>query len=175
MGPPVLSVDLANVFVGFDTLLTMDQVGTALNELAAGEFYGSLTALATTAPFVDAISSRRIPAGATGFNLRFAPTGRFADFEGDSAVGSRSIETVNYGGSAGFGVATGNVELGAGLGYGRIEANSVMCFRPMQIPLWSELTSGKLLATFRWVPILSTAGAIERFTGNAYSFSRSSL
>ena len=120
----VLSQDLANVFVGFDTLLTMDQVGTALNELASGEFYGSLTALATTAPFVDAISSRRIPAGAKGFNLWFAPTGRFADFEGDSAVGSRSIETVNYGGSAGFGVATGNGELGAGLGYGRIEANS---------------------------------------------------
>ncbi|GMN13876.1 autotransporter domain-containing protein [Altererythrobacter sp. MTPC7] len=120
----VLAQDLANIFVGFDTLLTMDQVGTALNELASGEFYGSLTTLETTAPFVDAISSRRVPDGASGFNVWLAPSGDFVDLEGDSAVGSRDIEADNYGGSVGFGIATDNGEIGAGVGYGRISANA---------------------------------------------------
>lgn len=120
----VLAQDLANLFVGFDSLLTMDQVSTALNELASGEFYGSLTALETTAPFVDAISSRRVPAGASGFNVWIAPSGDFVEFEGDTDVGSRDFEADNYGASAGFGVATGRGEIGLGFGYGRISANS---------------------------------------------------
>ena len=120
----VLAQDLANIFVGFDSLLTMDQVSTALNELASGEFYGSLTALETTAPFVDAISSRRVPAGASGFNVWIAPSGDFVEFEGDNDVGSRDFEADNYGASAGFGVATGRGEIGLGFGYGRISANS---------------------------------------------------
>lgn len=120
----VLAQDLANIFVGFDSLLTMDQVSTALNELASGEFYGSLTALETTAPFVDAISSRRVPAGASGFNVWIAPSGDFVEFEGDTDVGSRDFEADNYGASAGFGVATGRGEIGLGFGYGRISANS---------------------------------------------------
>lgn len=120
----VLAQDLANIFVGFDSLLTMEQVGTALNELASGEFYGSLTTLETTAPFVDAISSRRVPAGASGFNLWLAPSGDFAELEGDTAIGSRTLESSNYGGSVGFGIATGNGEIGLGVGLGRIEANS---------------------------------------------------
>ncbi|MEC7818914.1 MAG: autotransporter outer membrane beta-barrel domain-containing protein [Pseudomonadota bacterium] len=120
----VLAQDLANIFVGFDSLLTMDQVSTALNELASGEFYGSLTALETTAPFVDAISSRRVPAGASGFNVWIAPSGDFVELEGDTNVGSRDFEADNYGASAGFGVSTGRGEIGLGFGYGRISANS---------------------------------------------------
>ena len=120
----VLAQDLANIFVGFDSLLTMDQASTALNELASGEFYGSLTALETTAPFVDAISTRRVPAGASGFNVWVAPSGDFVELEGDTNVGSRDFEADNYGASAGFGVSTGRGEIGLGFGYGRISANS---------------------------------------------------
>ncbi len=120
----VLAQDLANIFVGFDTLLTMDQVSDALNELASGEFYGSLTTLETTAPFVDAISTARVANGASGFNLWFAPSGDFVEIEGDSDVGSADFQADNYGASAGFGVATGNGEIGFGFGYGRISADS---------------------------------------------------
>ncbi|WP_340587311.1 autotransporter outer membrane beta-barrel domain-containing protein [Erythrobacter alti] len=120
----VLAQDLANIFVAFDTLLTEAEVTTALNELASGEFYGSLTTLETTAPFVDAISTRRVPQGASGFNVWFAPSGDFVEIEGDSAVGSSDIDADNYGGSAGFGVATGNGEIGLGFGYGRIDADA---------------------------------------------------
>ena len=120
----VLAQDMANIFVGFDSLLTMDQVTTALNELASGEFYGSLTTLETTAPFVDAISSRRVPAGASGFNVWFAPSGDFVEIEGDAAVGSSDLDANNYGGSAGFGIATGNGEIGVGFGYGQINADA---------------------------------------------------
>lgn len=119
-----LAQDLANIFVAFDTLLTQDEVGRALNELASGEFYGSLTNISTTAPFVDAISSPRIPEGATGFNVWFAPSGKFADWEGNDAVGSFDVDTSNYGATMGFGVATGSGEIGLGFGYGRIEADS---------------------------------------------------
>ena len=120
----VMAQDMTNIFVGFDSLLTMDQVTTALNELASGEFYGSLTALETTAPFVDAISSRRVPAGASGFNVWFAPSGDFVEIEGDAAVGSSDLDANNYGGSAGFGIATGNGEIGIGFGYGQINADA---------------------------------------------------
>ncbi len=119
-----LSQDLANIFVAFDSLATTEQVGQALNELASGEFYGSLTNVSTTAPFVDAISSPRLPAGATGFNIWFAPSGSFADYEGNTTVGSFDVDSSNYGASMGFGVATGSGEVGLGFGYGRIEADS---------------------------------------------------
>lgn len=120
----VLAQDLANIFVAFDNLVTTDQVAQALDELASGEFYGSLLALSTTAPFVDAITARRLPDGATGFNVWLAPSGDFAELEGDAQVGSFDVDADNYGGSLGFGVATGNGELGIGFGYGRIEAAS---------------------------------------------------
>ena len=119
-----LSQDLANIFVAFDTLLTKDQVATALNELASGEFYGSLTTLSTTAPFVDAISSPRVPAGASGFDLWLAPSGDFVKYDGNDAVGSSKLHADNYGMSGGFGIATGNGEVGLGFGYGRINADA---------------------------------------------------
>lgn len=120
----VLAQDLANIFVGFDTLLTMDEVTTALNELASGEFYGSLTTLSTTAPFVDAISSPRVSESARGFNLWLAPSGDFVKYDGSDAVGSNKLHADNYGMSGGFGVATGNGEIGMGFGYGRISADA---------------------------------------------------
>lgn len=120
----VLAQDLANVFVAFDNLATSEQVADALNELASGEFYGSLTNLSTTAPFVDAITARRLPQGATGFNLWFAPSGDFIEHEGDEEVGSFDVDADNYGGAFGLGMATGNGELGVGFGYGRIDATS---------------------------------------------------
>lgn len=119
-----LSQDLANVLVGFDSLLTMDQVGNALNELASGEFYGSLTTLKTTAPFVDAISTARVSQGDSGFNVWLAPSGAFVNYDGDATVGSRDLDADNYGGSAGFGIDTGSGEIGVGVGYGRVSANS---------------------------------------------------
>lgn len=120
----VLAQDLANIFVAFDTLATEAEVAQALNELASGEFYGSLTGISTTAPFVDAISTRRLPQGASGFNVWFAPSGDFVDHEGDATIGSFDIDTSNYGGSMGFGMATGSGEIGIGFGYGRIETSS---------------------------------------------------
>ena len=132
----VLAQDLANIFVGFDTLLTMDQVSAALNDLASGEFYGSLTTLETTAPFVDAIGSNRVALGASGFNLWMAPSGDFVDIEGDSAIGSSDVDADNYGGSAGFGVATGSGEIGIGFGYGRIDANAREGLLSAQADTW---------------------------------------
>lgn len=120
----VLAQDLANIFVAFDNLVTTAQVAEALNELASGEFYGSLIGMSTTAPFVDAITTPRLPEGATGFNVWFAPSGDFAKYDGDSTIGSFDVDADNYGGSLGFGVATGNGELGVGFGYGRIDATS---------------------------------------------------
>ncbi|WP_229658604.1 autotransporter family protein [Tsuneonella deserti] len=120
----VLAQDLANIFVAFDTLLTKDEVTLALNDLASGEFYGSLTTLSTTAPFVDAISTSRVPQGASGFNLWLAPSGDFVKYDGNDEVGSNKLHADNYGMSGGFGVATGNGELGMGFGYGRISADA---------------------------------------------------
>ncbi len=120
----VLAQDLANIMVGFDTLMTKAQVATALNELASGEVYGSIMALETTAPFVDAISTSRLPAGASGFNLWLAPSGDFVSLDGDASVGSRQLKADNYGMSGGFGVATGTGEIGVGFGYGRIASHS---------------------------------------------------
>ncbi|MEW4448958.1 autotransporter outer membrane beta-barrel domain-containing protein [Qipengyuania sp. JC766] len=132
----VLAQDFANLFVGMDTLLTMDGATTVLNELASGEFYGSLTNLETTAPFVDAISSRRVPADASGLNIWLAPSGDFVELEGDTAVGSRDIEVDNYGASGGFGIATGNGEIGVGFGYGRINAETDGALLNAQADTW---------------------------------------
>lgn len=119
--------DMATIIAGFDTVLTLDQVSQALNELASGNFYGSLSAIRTTDPFVDVVSNRRIPEGATGFNLWLQPSGDFYRLDksydvGDS--GAVDLDADNYGGSAGFGVATGNGEFGLGFGYGHIDASS---------------------------------------------------
>lgn len=119
-----LTQDLATVISGFDSLLNAAQAGAALEELASGEFYGSLMALETTAPFADAITNRLLPVGAEGFNLWIQPSGDFTRFDGDATTGSRKIKADNFGGSAGFGVATGNGEFGLGFGYGRINVNA---------------------------------------------------
>jgi uncharacterized protein YhjY with autotransporter beta-barrel domain len=124
VGQFALTQDMATVISGFDTLLSAAQAGAALEELASGEFFGSLLALDTTAPFADAITHRLLPEGAEGFNLWIQPSGDFTRLDGDSDVGSRKIRSDNYGGSAGFGVATGNGEFGLGFGYGRIDASA---------------------------------------------------
>ena len=119
--------DMATIIAGLDTVLTLDQVSDALNELASGNFYGSLSAIRTTDPFVDVVSNRRIPEGATGFNVWLQPSGDFYRLDADYDVGDSGavdLDADNYGGSVGFGIATGNGEIGLGFGYGHIDASS---------------------------------------------------
>lgn len=119
--------DMATIISGFDSVLTIDQVSDALNELASGNFYGSLSAIRTTDPFVDVVSNRRIPEGASGFNLWIQPSGDFYRLDDSYGVGNEGavdLDADNYGGSVGFGIATGNGEIGVGFGYGHIDASS---------------------------------------------------
>ncbi|WP_296615757.1 autotransporter outer membrane beta-barrel domain-containing protein [Sphingomonas sp.] len=119
-----LTQDLATVMAGLDSQLTMAGAKQALTELAGGSYYGSLVTLKTTAPFVDVLSSRRLPEGAKGFNFWLQPTGEFARTSGDSTTGASKLSADNYGGSLGFGVATGSGEFGLGFGYGRTNSHS---------------------------------------------------
>ncbi|WP_126172920.1 autotransporter domain-containing protein [Altericroceibacterium xinjiangense] len=122
--PFAMAQDLAGLFVGLDTLATRDQAATILDELSSGSFYGSLTTLKTTAPFVDALSNRRAPAGATGLNLWFTGSGDWIRLDGDEEIGSTRLKADNYGGSLGLGVSTGSGEIGVGVGYGRIDSHT---------------------------------------------------
>lgn len=119
-----LTQDLATVMAGLDSQLTLAQATQALTELGGGSYYGSIATIRTTAPFIDVLSNRRLPEGATGFNLWIQPTGDFVRTSGDAATGASKIRSDNYGGSAGFGVATGSGEFGIGFGYGRTNSHS---------------------------------------------------
>ncbi|MBS7671684.1 autotransporter domain-containing protein [Croceicoccus gelatinilyticus] len=119
-----LAQDMATLIAGFDSLLTANEVSAALNELASGHAYGSLAAIETTSPFNDALSNRQTAWGNSGFGLWIGAAGRFADFDGNSSVGSLELDTENYGASMGFSVQTGNLEFGLGGGYGHIEADT---------------------------------------------------
>lgn len=119
-----LTQDLATVMAGLDSQLTAAGARQAITELAGGSYYGSIVTLKTTAPFVDVVSSRRLPEGAKGFNFWLQPTGEFARTSGDSGTGASKLVADNYGGSMGFGVATGSGEFGLGFGYGRTNSHS---------------------------------------------------
>lgn len=119
-----LTQDLATVLAGLDSQLTLAQATQALNELGGGSYYGSLATIRTTAPFVDVLSNRRLPEGATGFDLWIQPSGDFQRVSGDADTGASKIRSNNYGGSAGFGVATGSGEFGIGFGYGHTNSRS---------------------------------------------------
>jgi uncharacterized protein with beta-barrel porin domain len=119
-----LTQDLATVMAGLDTQLTAAQAAQALNELGGGSYYGSLTTVKTTAPFVDALSTRRLPEGAHGFTMWLEPNGEFVRTDANSTTGAARLRADNYGVSGGLGVATGTGEFGLGFGYGRIQTHS---------------------------------------------------
>jgi len=119
-----LTQDLATVMAGLDTQLTAAQAAQALNELGGGSYYGSLTSVKTTAPFVDALSTRRLPEGAHGFTMWLEPNGEFVRTDANSTTGAARLRADNYGVSGGLGVATGTGEFGLGFGYGRIQTHS---------------------------------------------------
>lgn len=119
-----LTQDLATVMAGLDSRLTMAGAAAALDEMATGSYYGSITSLRTTAPFADVLTARRVAAGTKSFNVWMQPSGDFTRIDGRTSTGARKIHADNYGGSAGFGVSTGSGEFGLGFGYGEIKSHS---------------------------------------------------
>ncbi|TPG20109.1 autotransporter outer membrane beta-barrel domain-containing protein [Sphingomonas koreensis] len=120
-----LTQDLATIIAGFDSQLDASSAAEALNELASADFYGSLSAIDTTAPFINTLSNRLLPDGARGFNLWLQPSGTFGRFDGSTKTGAQPLRADTYGGSGGFAVASGNGgEFGLGFGYGRTDATS---------------------------------------------------
>ncbi|MEL6797566.1 MAG: autotransporter outer membrane beta-barrel domain-containing protein, partial [Planctomycetota bacterium] len=116
--------DLANLVVGFDTLLTMEQVGQALDDIGSGAQYGTLTAIRTTAPFLGAMDPGRVTQGDGRFNVWASIQRESVDFEGDTNVGSENLESDSFGLSAGIGILTEGGEWGLGFGYGETEAEA---------------------------------------------------
>lgn len=114
-----LAQDLVTVMTGFDTQLSAEQVGTALEQLSSGEFYGSLLAVSTTEAFGD--RSRRVAllTDDSGLHLWANAAGHLANFDANEDAGASGIDADTYGGSIGFGLHTfSGGDFGIGVGYG---------------------------------------------------------
>lgn len=116
------AADLLGILEAFESELTADEVARAIDEMASGDFYGSLVTNSTTRTFVDAITHRRVPMDAKGPNLWFAPAATFLNVDGTNSTGARAIDVENYGGTMGFGYMTGKGEIGFGFGLNQTTA-----------------------------------------------------
>ncbi|MGV3771074.1 MAG: autotransporter domain-containing protein [Sphingobium phenoxybenzoativorans] len=117
--------DMADVLNALDAQLDEDQIAEAMQELASGEFYGSIAAIRTTDPFGD--FTRYLPRamGKGGLNIWLSPNGNFVRYGRNVPYGASATRTQNYGGSVGVGTTTaGGVSLGLGFGYGDIDINA---------------------------------------------------
>ncbi|NRA29996.1 MAG: autotransporter outer membrane beta-barrel domain-containing protein, partial [Parvularculaceae bacterium] len=116
--------EFADLILSFDSGLTREQVGSVIDELASGEFYGSLTTLQTTAPFIGAHDTGRVSSGDGRFSVWASTTAELVDLNGDSQQGSRDVEADQFGYVAGFGYHFADTEIGFGVGYGEFDVDS---------------------------------------------------
>lgn len=115
--------DLATVMAALDTSLAPAQATEVLNELGTGSFYGSLSAISTTATFGDVPEAT---SGGRGLGLWFRPTGSFAHYSASGATGAAALHVSNYGGSLGFNLLTGdNGYFGFAGGYSHTRAHDI--------------------------------------------------
>lgn len=119
------SQDFASVIAALDTQFTAAQSAEAFRQLSSGEFYGSLAAISTTAPFGEATDGLSTH-GASGVGLWFRPTGQFATYEANEQFGASGIDLDNYGGSIGLDYATaGGAHIGIAGGYGALNVRAM--------------------------------------------------
>lgn len=117
--------DLATVISAIDTQMTSAQASQAFRELSSGEFYGSLTAVRTTAAFGEAVDTMTSNTGPAGLGLWLRPTGEFSKFDFNNEAGASGIRAQNYGGSVGVNYATGTGgNFGLAGGYSRNDVNA---------------------------------------------------
>lgn len=122
-GGGAFNQDFANIVAALDTQFTREQAGQVFRELSSGEFYGSLSALRTTAPFGEATDGLPTGETASGIGIWFRPTGEFAKFKPNDAAGASEVDANNYGASLGLNFATGKgSHVGIAGGYGKIDA-----------------------------------------------------
>ena len=117
--------DLATVISAIDTQMTSAEASQAFRELSSGEFYGSLTAVRTTAAFGEAVDTMTSNTGPAGLGLWLRPTGEFSKFDFNNEAGASGIKAQNYGGSVGVNYATGTGgNFGLAGGYSRNDVNA---------------------------------------------------
>ncbi len=121
--------DLAGIVSALDTRFTADEANRVFRELSSGEFYGSLSAVSTTAPFGEATdgltSGVPSPDGESGIGLWFRPTFQSAKYKRDDRTGASEIDVINYGGSVGLNYATGEGgSIGIAGGYGKLDVDA---------------------------------------------------
>lgn len=117
--------DLAGIISALDTRLNAAQAQQLFSELSSGEFYGSLSALSTTAPFGEATDGLPLAEGSPAVGLWFRPTGQFAKYKANEDAGASGFDANNYGGSLGVNFNTGGGgHIGLAGGYGKIDADS---------------------------------------------------
>ncbi len=124
-GGGAFNQDFASIVARLDTQLTTEQAAQVFRELSSGEFYGSLSAVSTTAPFGDATDGLPTAETSSGVGLWFRPTAQFARYRRNENVGAAAIGGENLGGSIGLNFATGaGGHIGVAGGYGKLDIDS---------------------------------------------------
>lgn len=120
-----LAQDLATVLTTLDSQDGAVAANEALQELASGEFYGSLSATRTTDAFGDMTRGAPQSRELGGVNIWFNPFGESLRNDRNALYGASATKTRQYGGSAGMGGTTaGGTTFGMGLGYGDIDQDA---------------------------------------------------
>ncbi len=180
--------DMASVIAGLDWYLSPAQVSAALNELASGEFYGSLLAVDNTVLLTKALNEysaadeRTAPAG---INVWLTPAYKTTSYDGSTTVGSAGLSDNNTGINGGIQLRPTD-KIGVGIGGGWAQANINAQNQPISahvdtygVGLYGSYQFGQFYATGDFVfghstyntnRELPTFGrlATANFTGNEY-------
>jgi len=122
---PEADREFADLVFALDNQLSMQQASEVFDDLASGDFYGSLTAISTTAPFTGARDAARVERSDDRYSVWASASSGFVNLNGDGAQGSRDVESNRFGMTAGIALNTERSEFGLGAGLSEVEADSL--------------------------------------------------